>query len=489
MKRIIALLTMFAMLLSFTAVSADNGIDEKFMQLMNRQLTEGNVQMKMQLSADSTMFEMLGTDGAAVKGLLNSSVDYNLNAVANDEQTKMQADGRMMFNSGAEQYGIPSFGLDVWANMDIENLDNMQYFIIMKVVGESLEQSLGDKYIVMDYTKIPGFKEIIKGLAELGLFNKDKAEAIANDIIDEEKLTEFIARMYEGIDINPVYADGKYSVVMGDAEVKSLFVKLFDNLINLLVELSEGEIEAELADIEEAKALLAPIANVQLFDAERGIVIEISEDGNVMHMEINLAFNIYEIAEVFDPASVSNEPFGKSTYDFRISLAADANITPLPEGYTVQYPALDGSNSIDVFSTEYGRDVSFEMIEAAQNSDDVIEIVYNGNVVELENRPMIINDRTFVPFRRLANMLGIDDEHIGYDEATQKVYLKSGDIEIEMYIGSSVVYVNGEMKVLDVPAFTCNDRTYIPVRFVSEMFGRTVGYDEVNGVQTISIND
>ena len=489
MKRIIALLTMFAMLLSFTAVSADNGIDEKFWQLMNTQMTDGNVKMKMQLSSDSPMFDMLGTEGAAVKGLLNSSVDYDLNAVANHEQTKLQADGRMMFNSGAELYGIPSFGFDIWANMDIENLDNIQYFLIMKIVGESMEQYFGDKYVVMDYTKIPGFKEIIKGLAELGFFNKEKVEEIASDIIDEQQLMEFIERMYEGIDINPVYADGKYSVIMGDAEVKSLFVNLFNNLVNLLVELSEGEIESELADIEEAKALLAPIANVQLFDNERGIVIEVSEDGKVMHMEINLVTNLYELSAAFDPAGTSASGMDEAMFDLRISLVADANVTPLPEGYAVQYPVLDGSNSIDLFSSQYGGEISFEMIEAAQSSDDVIEIVYNGNVVELENKPMIINDRTFVPFRRLANMLGIDDEHIGYDEATQKVYLKSGDIEIEMYIGSSVVYVNGEMKVLDVPAFTCNDRTYIPVRFVSEMFGKAVGYEEVNGVQTISIND
>lgn len=489
MKRIIALLTMFAMLLSFTAVSADNGIDEKFWQLMNTQMTDGNVQMKLQLSGDSPMFDMLGEQGAAVKSLLNSSVDYNLNAVTNNEQTKLQADGRMMFNSGAELYGIPSFGFDIWANMDIENLDNIQYFLIMKVVGESLEQYFGDKYIVMDYTKIPGFKEIFKGLAELGLFNREKAEEIVSDIIDEQQLMELIERMCDGIDINPIYEDGKYSVVMGDAEVKNLFVTLFNNLIDLSVELSEGDIEAELAYIEEAKELLVPIASVQLFDNERGIVLEVSEDGNVMHMEINLVTNLYELSAVFDPAGTSAYGMDKAMFDLRISLVADANVTPLPEGYTVRYPALDGSNSIDIFSTEYGRDISFEMIEAAQSTDDAIVIVYNGNVVELENKPMIINDRTFVPFRRLANMLGIDDEHIGYDEATQKVYLKSGDIEIEMYIGSSVVYVNGEMKVLDVPAFTCNDRTYIPVRFVSEMFGRTVGYEDVNGVQTISIND
>lgn len=488
MKRIIALLTMFAMLLSFTAVSADNGIDEKFLQLMNTQMTEGNIQMKMQLSGDSPMLDMLGADGAAVRGLLNSSVDYNINAVANDEQTKMQADGRLMFNSGAELYGIPSFGFDMWMNMDVENLDNIQYFIIMKVVGESLEQYVGDKYMVMDYTKIPGFKEIIKGLAELGLFNREEIEAIVSDIIDEQQLTEFIERMYEGIDINPVYADGKYSVVMGDAEVKSLFATLFNNLINLLVELYGGDMEAGLADIEEAKAMLAPIANVQIFDSERGIVMEVSEDGKVMHMEINLDCNFYELVAAIDPTA-SAGGMDSSMFEFRISLVADANVTPLPEGYTVQYPALDGSNSIDLFSSQYGGDISFEMIEAAKSSGDVIEIVYNGNVIELENKPMIINDRTFVPFRRLANMLGIDDEHIGYDEATQKVYLKSGDIEIEMYIGSSVVYVNGEMKVLDVPAFTCDDRTYIPVRFVSEMFGKAVGYEEANGVQTISIND
>ena len=49
-----------------------------------------------------------------------------------------------------------------------------------------------------------------------------------------------------------------------------------------------------------------------------------------------------------------------------------------------------------------------------------------------------------------------------------------------MYIGSTMTFVNGKMMTLDVPAFTNNDRTYIPVRFVSEMFNKKVDYVDLN---------
>ena len=486
MKRIIALLTVMMMLLSCVAVSATENVVEEFWNvMMNNRITEGSLDMNAKISFDMPILDT-NPEAAVVKSLLNSSVDYKLNFKGNEAETVVKADGNMMFNSGAEAYGIPSFGMDMWLNLDIENLDNIQYFVILKAAGESFQQLVGDKYLLMDFAKIPGFKEIIKQLADLGLLNREKIEAIAEDIIDEEQLRAFMERLFEGVDFNMVHEGGKYSIVLGDAQIKQLYKNLFINLFEILAEIDPENYPAE--EIEELKMIAAPIENIQIFDPVRGMVIEISDDARVMHEEVNIVTNIADILSVMSPHDGGMAGMDRSMMGLRLSLIADAVINNLPAGYEVQYPALNSDNSIDLFATQYGSEITFEMIEAAEKSENVIEIIYDGQVVELENKPMIINDRTFVPFRRLANMLGIDDENIGYDEATQKVYLKSEGIEIEMYIGSSVVYVNGEMKMLDVPAFTCNDRTYIPVRFVSEMFGKTVGYSEENGVQKITID-
>ena len=50
----------------------------------------------------------------------------------------------------------------------------------------------------------------------------------------------------------------------------------------------------------------------------------------------------------------------------------------------------------------------------------------------------------------------------------------SEDVTILIYIGSDIAYVNGKEIKLDSSAFIENDRTYTPVRFISEELGASV---------------
>ena len=52
------------------------------------------------------------------------------------------------------------------------------------------------------------------------------------------------------------------------------------------------------------------------------------------------------------------------------------------------------------------------------------------------------------------------------------------DMEIKMYIGNKIFYVNGEEKEMDVAPFTQNDRTFLPVRFLAEALGCIVEWNE-----------
>ena len=47
-----------------------------------------------------------------------------------------------------------------------------------------------------------------------------------------------------------------------------------------------------------------------------------------------------------------------------------------------------------------------------------------------------------------------------------------------IYIGSDVAYVNGKEIKLDSAAFVENDRTYTPIRFISEELGASVDWIE-----------
>ena len=95
--------------------------------------------------------------------------------------------------------------------------------------------------------------------------------------------------------------------------------------------------------------------------------------------------------------------------------------------------------------------------------------------------PKIVKDRTMLPARFVAENLGAKVE---WNEEKQLVTitgknLQTGkDVTILITIGSDTATVNGENVKLDSPSFIENDRTYTPVRFISEELGASVEWDE-----------
>ncbi len=89
--------------------------------------------------------------------------------------------------------------------------------------------------------------------------------------------------------------------------------------------------------------------------------------------------------------------------------------------------------------------------------------------------PFTENGRTLVPVRFIAESFGAD---VGWDDATQTVSVDYLGRAIRMQIGSNVMTVNGEEKLLDVPANTYNSRTLIPLRVLSEALGKKVLWDD-----------
>ena len=56
---------------------------------------------------------------------------------------------------------------------------------------------------------------------------------------------------------------------------------------------------------------------------------------------------------------------------------------------------------------------------------------------------------------------------------------------VKLEIGNEKATVNGETKELDVPVFTEQGRTFLPVRFVAEALGANVNWDAATKTVTI----
>lgn len=103
-----------------------------------------------------------------------------------------------------------------------------------------------------------------------------------------------------------------------------------------------------------------------------------------------------------------------------------------------------------------------------------IKIKINGAYAQSDVPPFIENDRTYVPVRLISQNLGCD---VDWEQATQTAVVTKGDTVIRMTLGSKVIKVNGEDRTIDAAVQMRNDRTFLPIRAVSEILGCDVDWD------------
>ncbi len=116
---------------------------------------------------------------------------------------------------------------------------------------------------------------------------------------------------------------------------------------------------------------------------------------------------------------------------------------------------------------------------------DVIRVYINDErIIFGDVDPILQNDRTLVPMRKVFEKLGAV---VGWDDATQTVTGIKGDRTISLTIGQSAATVNGESVLLDVPACIVDDRTLVPIRFISESLGAVVNWDEAKNTVYIDM--
>ena len=236
--------------------------------------------------------------------------------------------------------------------------------------------------------------------------------------------------------------------------------------------LATGEIEnySEIRKVKNAKDIFQ-YANLDKF-------IVLLEDGTTTTdiEDIPTAFKKLGYSQKIQKMFVDNEAFGFDyyildelgdlyLYNRRYSTIKkfEENITYFTSG-SMNYYAVD----------ENGQILSNA---AAFTSDDWIlttNITYNGNKLYSDVPPYAKAGRTLAPIRAILEALGMT---VSWDGATQTATAVKGNITISVSINSNIAYVNGQQKMLDVPAEITNGRTFVPVRFFGEALGMNVDWD------------
>lgn len=105
-------------------------------------------------------------------------------------------------------------------------------------------------------------------------------------------------------------------------------------------------------------------------------------------------------------------------------------------------------------------------------------------VVFSDQAPVIVDDRTLVPMRRIFEAM---DAEVTWDEPAQTITSTRGNDVVTMTIGEKQVYKNGQVVyTMDVPAQIMQDRTMVPIRAVAVAFGANVAWDGINYIIDIT---
>jgi len=113
--------------------------------------------------------------------------------------------------------------------------------------------------------------------------------------------------------------------------------------------------------------------------------------------------------------------------------------------------------------------VSSSPAHAAEKNN--IQIKIDGVVISSDVEAEVRNDRTMVPLRVISENLGAK-----VDGSKSEITLTKNNTQIKLKLNSNTVTKNGKSVLMDVKPYIKNNRTMVPLRFLSEMFSCQVDF-------------
>ncbi len=186
--------------------------------------------------------------------------------------------------------------------------------------------------------------------------------------------------------------------------------------------------------------------------------------------------------------------------DIEIEYGGSILLSFLPdEGYFVKdvivYNKSLGSIKSYLFEkieSEHKIKVIFEKIKEKERIVLKLQIgnlnmLVNGKEQEIDVPPQIIEGRTLLPIRWVAEPLGAE---VGWNGVEKKVTVTLKSTTMELWIGKNIARVNGFDTQIDpnnpkVVPMIISGRTMLPVRFVAENLGCEVLWDHLTKTVTI----
>jgi len=278
---------------------------------------------------------------------------------------------------------------------------------------------------------------------------------LSNQLAGTLTITEVQAAvLMPGKDLLIVCSDDAVEIQSADVAVTSGDLVLGDEED---IDFDENVITIPI-DGESREASTIVISNI-MYKVDRTVV-----EGELKAKVQGTAVNEFADADKMVAITVAREALGidMDTYDlFGATAAAAVNAL-------VVTPAPGEEKNVSVFtfgSTNY---------------------TINGEAKTMVAAAFAENNRTYLPIRDIAYALGIDDNNIIWDQATQTVTLMQAGKVVQVKLGSNILTINSAPITMDVTVLAQYERTFLPASWVASAFGATATWDAAANSVTIA---
>lgn len=178
-------------------------------------------------------------------------------------------------------------------------------------------------------------------------------------------------------------------------------------------------------------------------------------------MAVSAITSVGETEAVFSTIPYGADSLDQVVLEEKSTTVADMSIFKNTDVY---FETLASSALFDQFYGQYGYEKS-------------AYVFYNGKELPFTDAfPLIENGTTFLPLAVFADVIGAKTDYIAETHSVSLVY--QGDT-ITFDIGKASFNVNGgAAQELPYETFTANDRTMVPLRFITDAFGLSLYWND-----------
>lgn len=126
------------------------------------------------------------------------------------------------------------------------------------------------------------------------------------------------------------------------------------------------------------------------------------------------------------------------------------------------------------FKLQCNNDPSCFMVHNVVSEMHKIRTTLDGRQLELEQSPLIVDNKLYLPLGPLLNEFGAS---VKWNETDHTIEIVKDDLDMKAEVGSKNVWVNGNIEKLQTPVFTNEERNYMESEFIARHMNKSIVWD------------